>query len=68
MFDGERLRYWREARTLTLRELAERAGTDHTALSFIERGKRMPRPSMVRKLAAALDIEPRDLLKDERDG
>lgn len=61
--DGERLNYWRLARGLTQRELAEKAGTTHVAISQIEAGKRQPRPSMITKLAEALEVKPEDLLR-----
>lgn len=61
--DGERLRYWRLVRGMTQRDLADRAGTTHAAISHIEAGKRQPRPSMILKLAEALGVKPEELLR-----
>ncbi len=63
--DGERLRYWRLARVMTLKELAVRSGVGASALSEFERGKRRPHPKTIGKLAQALGVEPRDLLKHD---
>jgi transcriptional regulator with XRE-family HTH domain len=61
--DGAKLKHWRLARTMTIRDLAARSGVDHSAISLIERGKRHPHPSTIRKLAEALGVEPRELLE-----
>jgi transcriptional regulator with XRE-family HTH domain len=63
--DGARLKHWRLARTMTIRQLAVKSGVDHSAISAIERGLRTPHPSTIKKLADALEIEPRELLRDE---
>lgn len=63
--DGAKLKRWRLARTLTVRELAEKSGVNHSAISEIERDKRKPHPSTIRKLAEALGVEPKELLRDE---
>lgn len=52
----------RDLAALTQRELADRAKISQTALSDLETGKTQARPSTVRKLAAALNCEPRDLI------
>jgi transcriptional regulator with XRE-family HTH domain len=64
MVDGAKLRRLRLARTLTMRELADRSGVNHAAISQIERGKRAPHPSTIRKLATALEVDPEALLLD----
>jgi transcriptional regulator with XRE-family HTH domain len=51
---------------MTVRELAERSGVNHSAISQIERGIREPRPATIRKLAEALDVKPEQLLRDDR--
>jgi len=38
--------------------LAEKSGVAHDTIGQIERGKRLARPETVRKLGAALDVEP----------
>ncbi len=57
-FDGTRLRKVRKGRALSLRDLGKLAGVSYDAIHAIEVGKQEPRPSTVRKLAAALGIEP----------
>jgi HTH-type transcriptional regulator, competence development regulator len=65
---GERLRYLRTRRVLTLRELAERAGmTRWQTIADIEAGRTRPRPSTLRKIAAALGVDPADLLPEDGD-
>jgi len=65
MIDGTRLKRLRLERTMTQRELAAKAGITHDAISMIEHGKRQGRPSTVRKLAEALGVEPREILRPE---
>lgn len=56
---GRKLRELRRERGLGLRELARRAGIDHTRLSKIERGLRPPpEPTLILRLAQALEAEP----------
>jgi len=63
---GERIRHLRQRRVLTIRELAERAGIPHwQTVQAIEAGKHHPRPSTLRKIAAALGVEPVALLPEE---
>jgi transcriptional regulator with XRE-family HTH domain len=50
---------------LTVRELAAKSGVSHDAITRIENGHREARPSTVRKLAQALGVEPRELMKGE---
>ena len=64
MVDGEKLKHWRLANTMTVRDLAAQSGVNHSAISEIERGLRSPHPATIRKLAAALGVEPVDLLQD----
>ena len=62
---GKRLRFYRASQGLTLRELGAKVGHQAPYLSMIETGKREPRLSLVNDLAAALEIEPADLLESE---
>jgi transcriptional regulator with XRE-family HTH domain len=75
---GERLRVIRNARRLTLREVAERAGLSESFLSQVERGRASASIASLRRIAEALGIsiadlfqpggstEPRVLRRDDR--
>ena len=60
---GNRVKWERIARTLTQEQLAEKAGISPAALVRIERNQSDPHVSTIRKLADALDVDPRDLLE-----
>ena len=51
--------------TSTLRELAERSEVSHNTITMIENRHRTANPSTVRKLAAALGVEPSELMGKE---
>lgn len=55
-----RLRYWRERRGYSVRELARRAGVGFVTVSRIENGRLSPTVAMLEKLAKALRISVRD--------
>lgn len=57
---------WRLYRNLTQRDLARRAGLAVSTINEIETGKRTPRPSTLRRLAAALDTEDWNLRNPAR--
>jgi transcriptional regulator with XRE-family HTH domain len=57
-----RLREMRDKALLTQSELADKAHMSPTTISDLETLKTKARPSTVRKLAAALNCEPRDLI------
>lgn len=59
---GRRLRGLREDRGLTQIQLAERAGLDHKTIHRIEYATSDPSLTMLLRLAAALDIDPADLV------
>ena len=61
--DGAKVRRMREDQALTLKELAERTGLDIATLSRLENERRPARITTVRKLADALGVEPRELIK-----
>jgi transcriptional regulator with XRE-family HTH domain len=52
---GRRVRSLREMRTLSLRQLADRAGVSESFLSQVERGVANPSVASLRRLADALD-------------
>ena len=58
---GGNLRRLREDRLLTQAELAERAGIALSSLVRIENDQVNPRFSSIRKLARALDADPKEL-------
>jgi transcriptional regulator with XRE-family HTH domain len=55
---GPRIRAAREAQNLTQRDLAERSGCGHTAISECECGRMIPGPRRVRAIAEALGLDP----------
>jgi repressor LexA len=57
----ERLAELREMRALTLRELSAMSGVAADTINQIELGHRKPRPSTLRKLAKALNVEPQEV-------
>lgn len=60
--DAEALKKMRKDRVLSQRELARTAGVTHATVWRLENGFDLARPSTVRKLAAALEVEPRELV------
>lgn len=63
VYVGEKVRQLRDEHALTQEELAERIGITVTALSRIERNQAEPRPKTRRKLAEALGVDPRELMR-----
>jgi transcriptional regulator with XRE-family HTH domain len=59
----ERLRTLRVEHVLTLRELAEAAGVSKDTIWRLENGHSEAHPSTIRKLAKALSVQPKDLVK-----
>lgn len=57
---GMQLRTWRQQRGLSQLELAARAGTTPRHISFLETGRSRPRTDMVLRLAAELELLPRE--------
>ena len=62
---GDRLKGMREAKVLTQHQLADRAGVSQAAIARIETNKTEPHFTTIQKLAAALGVEPADLVRDE---
>ncbi len=48
----------RKERLLTLRSLAACAGVTPRTVLLVEHGEQVPRPGTIKKLAAALGVEP----------
>ncbi len=63
--NGDRLRRLRAERALTLRALAEISSVSYDTINKLELGRRPAHASTIRKLADALGVEPRELMKGE---
>jgi transcriptional regulator with XRE-family HTH domain len=63
--DGQKLRKLRVERALSLRALGERSGVSFVTIAELENGHRPARLVTIRKLAEALDVEPKELMKGE---
>jgi len=61
--DSEKLKRLREEMVLSQRELARLAGITHTTYWNLEHGFREARPKTIRKVAEALGVEPRELIR-----
>jgi transcriptional regulator with XRE-family HTH domain len=59
------LRWLRRERALSQRELSRMTGIAFDTISRLETGKQQAQPRTIRKLADALDVEPRELMKGE---
>ena len=62
--DGRRLRRLRRERALSQQDVERMTGVAQATLSDLEGGKRGARASTLRKLAEALAVEPRELMKE----
>lgn len=58
------LRRWRQRRALSLRELEAASGVGASTINRLENGRQAAHPATARKLAAALNIDPAELLDD----
>ena len=63
--NGYRLRELRVQQALSLRALAERSSVAFDTINKLELGHRPARLVTIRKLADALGVEPRELMKGE---
>jgi transcriptional regulator with XRE-family HTH domain len=61
--DGEKLRTLREARFLSHRDLAKRAGVSPTTVLNLEAGRVEAQRRTLRKLARALEVDPAELVE-----
>jgi transcriptional regulator with XRE-family HTH domain len=64
--DGAKLRKLRRERALSQQDVERGTGVSQATLSDLEQGKRGARASTLRKLAEALGVEPRELIKEEQ--
>ncbi len=63
--NGAKLRKLRRRQMLSLRELGARSGVAFDNINKLELGKRDAQPRTIRKLADALGVEPRELMKGD---
>ncbi len=63
--DGKRLRKLRRERALSQQDVMRMTGIAQATLSDLEGGKRGARASTLRKLAQALEVQPKELMKEE---
>jgi transcriptional regulator with XRE-family HTH domain len=63
--DGARLRRLRRELALSQRDVSRMTGIAFDTISRLETGKQWAQPRTIRKLADALGVEPRDLMKGE---
>jgi transcriptional regulator with XRE-family HTH domain len=63
--DGARLRRVRRAHALSQRDLSRMTGIAFDTISHLETGKQRAQPRTIRRLADALGVEPRELMKEE---
>ncbi len=61
----EKLRELRRRRVLTMEELSKKAGVGRNTIWRLEHGVMGAQPRTIRKLAAALGVEPEELVKVE---
>lgn len=66
VYIGQKLKNLRIARALTQEELAQKAGIGKNTVNRMEGDLTEPRPSTLRKLAGALDVDPSELVKDAK--
>jgi transcriptional regulator with XRE-family HTH domain len=63
--DGQKLKEARRTAMLSQEELSQRTGVGRATISNLETEERTAQPRTVRRLAEALGVEPRALLKEE---
>jgi transcriptional regulator with XRE-family HTH domain len=63
VYIGERLRRLREERALSQEDLADLAGVGKNTVNRIEKNRTKPHMTTIRKLADALEVDPRKLVE-----
>jgi transcriptional regulator with XRE-family HTH domain len=61
----ERLRELRREQVLSLRELEEKSGVSYNTIWRLEDGRQGAHPRTIRKLAEALSVDPKELIRGE---
>ncbi len=59
--DARSLREWRAERLLSMRELARLADVAPSTIYLIEAARTTPQPAVMRRIAAALAIDPKQV-------
>ncbi len=59
------LKRLRQEQALSLRDLARRSGVAYDTINRLELGKQDAQPRTIRRLAEALRVEPKELMKGE---
>jgi transcriptional regulator with XRE-family HTH domain len=60
----ERLKELRREQVLSLRELEQKSGVSYNTIWRLEDGRQGAHPRTVRRLAEALGVEPKELIKE----
>jgi transcriptional regulator with XRE-family HTH domain len=63
--NGQKLRRLRSRRVWLIGDLADKSGVHRNIISKIENDKGGAHPDTIRKLAAALEVDPSELVSDE---
>jgi transcriptional regulator with XRE-family HTH domain len=63
--DGSQLKRLRRQRALSQQDIERMTGVAQSTISRLEANQRPAKPRTVRKLACALGVEPRELMKEE---
>ena len=59
------MRQLRRERAFSQRDLSRITGIAHDSISQLETGKRDAQPRTIRKLAEALGVKPKELMKED---
>lgn len=65
--DGHKLQRLRRRRLWLIGDLADKSGVHRNTISKLENDRGGAYPETIRKLADALGVEPRELLKEEEE-
>ena len=63
--DRMQLKRLRQEQALSLRDLARRSGVAYDTINRLELGKQDAQPRTIRRLAEALGVQPKALMKGE---
>jgi transcriptional regulator with XRE-family HTH domain len=61
--DRMQLKRLRQEQALSLRDLARRSGVAYDTINRLELGKQDAQPRTIRRLAEALGVQPKELMK-----